>query len=300
MAATAGFASNGPVPWTLSDTEVNNLYRDLELGTVLTLFYSKKSQRPERRTFQVKLETRQIIWTRGTDKIEGEIDIREIKEIRMGQKSRDFERYVEDSTARPEQAHCFVILYGTEFRLKALSLAATSDEEMAMWVKGLTWLVSDTLRSPTPLQIERWLRKQFYAVDRSREDRISCKDLKCMLCQVNYRVPNMRFLREKLPDGELRNGDVSYSHFAQLYRSLMFDAQKSELWATDNNKVQEFMFHYLKDPLREIEQPYFHQDEFLTYLFSKENTIWDAQLDQVRPEDMNNPLSHYWISSSHN
>uniref|UniRef100_A0A672PJG7 1-phosphatidylinositol 4,5-bisphosphate phosphodiesterase gamma n=1 Tax=Sinocyclocheilus grahami TaxID=75366 RepID=A0A672PJG7_SINGR len=306
---------------------VNSLYRDLELGTVLTLFYSKKSQRPERRTFQVKLETRQIIWTRGTDKVEGEIDIREIKEIRMGQKSRDFERYVEDSTARPDQAHCFVILYGTEFRLKALSLAATSDEEMVMWVKGLTWLVSDTLRSPTPLQIERWLRKQFYAVDRSREDRISCKDLKSMLCQVNYRVPNMKFLREKLPDGELRNGDVSYSHFAQLYRSLMFDAQKSvshtlierpeqkisledfqnfliehqkELWATDNNKVQEFMLHYLKDPLREIEQPYFHQDEFLTYLFSKENTIWDVQLDQVRPEDMNNPLSHYWISSSHN
>uniref|UniRef100_A0A672PEL5 1-phosphatidylinositol 4,5-bisphosphate phosphodiesterase gamma n=1 Tax=Sinocyclocheilus grahami TaxID=75366 RepID=A0A672PEL5_SINGR len=275
MAATAGFSSNGPVPWTLSDTEVNSLYRDLELGTVLTLFYSKKSQRPERRTFQVKLETRQIIWTRGTDKVEGEIDIREIKEIRMGQKSRDFERYVEDSTARPDQAHCFVILYGTEFRLKALSLAATSDEEMVMWVKGLTWLVSDTLRSPTPLQIERWLRKQFYAVDRSREDRISCKDLKSMLCQVNYRVPNMKFLREKLPDGELRNGDVSYSHFAQLYRSLMFDAQKS---------VSHTFICVC----------------FLTYLFSKENTIWDVQLDQVRPEDMNNPLSHYWISSSHN
>uniref|UniRef100_A0A671MCX7 1-phosphatidylinositol 4,5-bisphosphate phosphodiesterase gamma n=1 Tax=Sinocyclocheilus anshuiensis TaxID=1608454 RepID=A0A671MCX7_9TELE len=304
MAATAGFSSNGPVPWTLSDTEVNNLYRDLELGTVLTLFYSKKSQRPERRTFQVKLETRQIIWTRGTDKIEGEIDIREIKEIRMGQKSRDFERYVEDSTARPDQAHCFVILYGTEFRLKALSLAATSDEEMVMWVKGLTWLVSDTLRSPTPLQIERWLRKQFYAVDRNREDRISCKDLKSMLCQVNYRVPNMRFLREKLPDGELRNGDVSYSHFAQLYRSLMFDAQKS---------VSHVYLYVLFISSFSVEQAtcscllavcnasvMFCGSQLLTYLFSKENTIWDSQLDQVRPEDMNNPLSHYWISSSHN
>uniref|UniRef100_A0A667ZVU4 1-phosphatidylinositol 4,5-bisphosphate phosphodiesterase gamma n=1 Tax=Myripristis murdjan TaxID=586833 RepID=A0A667ZVU4_9TELE len=327
MAGTSGFFSNGPVPWMENDTEMNNLYRDLELGTVLTLFYSKKSQRPERRTFQVKLETRTIIWTRGTDKIEGEIDIREIKEIRPGQKSRDFERYVEDSAARLDQAHCFVILHGTEFRLKALSLAATSDEEMTMWVKGLNWLVADTLKSPTPLQIERWLRKQFYAVDRNREDRISCKDLKSMLSQVNYRVPNMRFLREKLPDSELRNGDVSFSQFAQLYRSLMFDAQKNvssvyevascsygyvfspqyalalsypELWATDNNKVQEFMFGYLKDPLREVEQPYFHQDEFLTYLFSKENTIWDSSLDQVCPEDMNNPLSHYWISSSHN
>ncbi|KAI3356915.1 hypothetical protein L3Q82_003560 [Scortum barcoo] len=360
-----------------NDAEMNNLYRDLELGTVLTLFYSKKSQRPERRTFQVKLETRTIIWTRGTDKIEGEtssdvkhqsnivscilempfvnnggiirsacqsrvalsgsllahlaVDIREIKEIRPGQKSRDFERYVEDSAGRLDQAHCFVILYGTEFRLKSLSLAATSDEEMTMWVKGLNWLVADTLKSPTPLQIERWLRKQFYAVDRNREDRISCKDLKSMLSQVNYRVPNMRFLREKLPDSELRNGDVSFSQFAQLYRSLMFDAQKNmelaflqrfidrpeqrisledfksfllesqkEMWATDSNKVQEFMFGYLKDPLREVEQPYFHQDEFLTYLFSKENTIWDSSLDQVCPDNMNNPLSHYWISSSHN
>ncbi|KAJ0064227.1 hypothetical protein NL108_001527, partial [Boleophthalmus pectinirostris] len=261
-------------------------------------------------------------------------DIREIKEIRPGQKSRDFERYVEDSAARLEPAHCFVILYGTEFRLRSLSLAATSDEEMTMWVKGLNWLVADTLKSPTPLQIERWLRKQFYAVDRNREDRISCKDLKNMLSQVNYRVPNMKFLREKLPDSEMRNGDVSFSQFAQLYRSLMFDAQKNvsmsmslcflryidrpevrisleefqnfllehqnELWATDNNKVQDFMFSYLKDPLREVEQPYFCQEEFLTYLFSKENTIWDSSLDQVCPENMNNPLSHYWISSSHN
>lgn len=53
------------------------------------------------------------------------VDIREIKEIRSGQKSRDFERYVEDSAGRLDQAHCFVILYGTEFRLKSLSLAGT-------------------------------------------------------------------------------------------------------------------------------------------------------------------------------
>uniref|UniRef100_A0A667ZVV2 Phosphoinositide phospholipase C n=1 Tax=Myripristis murdjan TaxID=586833 RepID=A0A667ZVV2_9TELE len=287
---------------------MNNLYRDLELGTVLTLFYSKKSQRPERRTFQVKLETRTIIWTRGTDKIEGEIDIREIKEIRPGQKSRDFERYVEDSAARLDQAHCFVILHGTEFRLKALSLAATSDEEMTMWVKGLNWLVADTLKSPTPLQIERWLRKQFYAVDRNREDRISCKDLKSMLSQVNYRVPNMRFLREKLPDSELRNGDVSFSQFAQLYRSLMFDAQKN---VSSVYEVASCSYGYVFSPqyALALSYPAPHLTpcqgtpplpSFLTYLFSKENTIWDSSLDQVCPEDMNNPLSHYWISSSHN
>ncbi|TNN28799.1 1-phosphatidylinositol 4,5-bisphosphate phosphodiesterase gamma-1 [Liparis tanakae] len=83
------------------------------------------------------------------------------------------------------------------------------------------------------------------------------------------------------------------------FKGFLLDSQK-EPWAADNDKVQEFMLGYLKDPLREVEQPYFHQDEYLTYLFSRENTIWDSSLDQVCPDNMSNPLSHYWISSSHN
>ncbi|XP_059836799.1 1-phosphatidylinositol 4,5-bisphosphate phosphodiesterase gamma-1 isoform X1 [Hypanus sabinus] len=319
-----------------SETQIAELCRSLEVGTVITLYFSKKSQRPERRTLQVKLETRQIIWSRGPEKVEGEIDIREIKEIRAGRNSRDFERYHDDTAradlSKSDSSHCFVILYGMEFRLKTLSLAATSEEEMNMWITGLNWLLMDTVKSPTPLQIERWLRKQFYNMDRNREDRVTVKDLKNMLSQVNYRVPNMKYLREKITDMELRSGDVTYCQFAQLYRSLMYDAQKNmdipylqrscdklelskvslqdfqqflleyqkELWATDIQRVREFMFNYLRDPLREIEDPFFYLDEFLTFLFSKENSVWDSRFDQVCIEEMNNPLSHYWISSSHN
>ncbi|XP_059934638.1 1-phosphatidylinositol 4,5-bisphosphate phosphodiesterase gamma-1 isoform X1 [Mesoplodon densirostris] len=336
MAGAASPCANGCGPGAPSDAEVLHLCRSLEVGTVMTLFYSKKSQRPERKTFQVKLETRQITWSRGADKIEGAIDIREIKEIRPGKTSRDFDRYQEDPAFRPDQSHCFVILYGMEFRLKTLSLQATSEDEVNMWIKGLTWLMEDTLQAATPLQIERWLRKQFYSVDRNREDRISAKDLKNMLSQVNYRVPNMRFLRERLTDLEQRTSDITYGQFAQLYRSLMYSAQKTmdlpfleasalragerpelcrvslpefqqflleyqgELWAVDRLQVQEFMLSFLRDPLREIEEPYFFLDEFVTFLFSKENSIWNSQLDAVCPDAMNNPLSHYWISSSHN
>ncbi|XP_021569328.1 1-phosphatidylinositol 4,5-bisphosphate phosphodiesterase gamma-1 isoform X2 [Carlito syrichta] len=336
MAGAASPCANGCGPGAPSDAEVLHLCRSLEVGTVMTLFYSKKSQRPERKTFQVKLETRQITWSRGADKIEGGIDIREIKEIRPGKTSRDFDRYQEDPAFRPDQSHCFVILYGMEFRLKTLSLQATSEDEVNMWIKGLTWLMEDTLQAATPLQIERWLRKQFYSVDRNREDRISAKDLKSMLSQVNYRVPNMRFLRERLTDLEQRSGDITYGQFAQLYRSLMYSAQKTmdlpfleasalrageraelcrvslpefqqflldyqgELWAVDRLQVQEFMLSFLRDPLREIEEPYFFLDEFVTFLFSKENSVWNSQLDVVCPDTMNNPLSHYWISSSHN
>lgn len=34
-----------------------------------------------------------------------------------------------------------------------------------------------------------------------------------------------------------------------------------ELWAADALQVQEFMFNFLRDPLREIDEPYFSLDE---------------------------------------
>lgn len=40
--------------------------------------------------------------------------------------------------------------------------------------------------------------------------------------------------------------------------------------------------------------------QFLTYLFSKENMVMDSKYERVVPEEMNYPLSQYWISSSHN
>lgn len=40
--------------------------------------------------------------------------------------------------------------------------------------------------------------------------------------------------------------------------------------------------------------------QFLTYLFSKENMVMDPKYERVVPEEMNHPLSQYWISSSHN
>lgn len=48
------------------------ILHSLEMGTVMTIFYQKKSQRPERRTFQIKQDMRQIVWSRHPDKIEGE------------------------------------------------------------------------------------------------------------------------------------------------------------------------------------------------------------------------------------
>uniref|UniRef100_A0A8C0GR07 1-phosphatidylinositol 4,5-bisphosphate phosphodiesterase gamma n=1 Tax=Chelonoidis abingdonii TaxID=106734 RepID=A0A8C0GR07_CHEAB len=255
--------------------DMGRILRSLEIGTVLTLFYQKKSQRPERRTFQVKLETRQIIWSRTPEKVEGDIDIREIKEIRPGKNSRDFERYPEDAR-KLDSTMCFIILYGQDFRLRTLSVTAFCEEDVNVWMTGLNWLVMDTQKAQTPLQVERWLRKQFDLMDRTREGSITVKDLKAMLPQVNYRVPNMRFLRDKLVVRTLPQSPSPSLYLSFSDPSLIDKAYRMG-WG-------ELSFC----------------PQFLTYLFSRENMVMDAKYERVVPEEMNYPLSHYWISSSHN
>uniref|UniRef100_A0A671WIZ3 1-phosphatidylinositol 4,5-bisphosphate phosphodiesterase gamma n=1 Tax=Sparus aurata TaxID=8175 RepID=A0A671WIZ3_SPAAU len=285
------------------------LARRLEMGTVMTVFYQKKSQRPERRTFQIKQDMRQIVWSRNPDKMEGELDIREIRELRLGKGSRDFERYPEEAR-KLDTAHCFIVLYGLEFRLRTLSLAGQCVYTFftVLSIRGLTTF-------------------PFFSERRQLTVRISL-DVKALLPQINYRVPNMRFLKDKLQEVEART-DLSYPNFAQLYRTLMFDAQKSvsvdlvlnvdrpelcqislydfqkflqmdqkDSWASDLSRVREFLMGYMRGGPQP--EPMLQLDEFLTFLYSKENSVYDPRLSTVVPDDMKRPLSQYWISSSHN
>lgn len=48
-------------------------------------------------------------------------------------------------------------------------ISALSEKECELWIKGLRYLVQDTITAPYPLQVERWLRKEFYAMENSRE-----------------------------------------------------------------------------------------------------------------------------------
>lgn len=50
------------------------------------------------------------------------VEMREVKEIRVGKNSKDFEKWLEEAK-RMENLKCFVVFYGSEFKLKSLSIA---------------------------------------------------------------------------------------------------------------------------------------------------------------------------------
>ncbi|KAE8608753.1 hypothetical protein XENTR_v10011595 [Xenopus tropicalis] len=320
---------------SLPEYEKSQIKRTLELGTVMTVFNYKKSQ-PDRRTIQVIMETGQVAWCKTNDKIEGFLDLMEIKEIRPGKNSKDFQRGKCD---RCKEDVCFTIFYGNQFVLNTLSLAADSVDDAEKWKCGLTILLEEVASASTPAIIESWLRKQIYSVDQTRKNSISFRELKTILSQANFKANSMRVLKDKLTEIGIQRDDISFEHFHVFYKKLMFEQQKmildefrkdssvfilgnvdrpdgsavhlhdfqrflvheqQESPAQDLSKVRERMTKFVDDTMRETAEPFLFVDEFLTYLFSKENSIWDEKYDTISVQNMNNPLSHYWIASSHN
>jgi phosphatidylinositol phospholipase C gamma-1 len=145
---------------------------------MITKYYQKK--RPEKKLLSLRRETRQILVnpitaatsssTSGNasrNTYEFALELREVKEIRFGKNSKDFDKWEESK--KIDYQKCFVILYGNEFKLKTFSVVAHSEKECDMWIKGLKYMFNDSINSPYPIQVERWLRKEFYAMENSNK-----------------------------------------------------------------------------------------------------------------------------------
>ncbi|KAG1936965.1 1-phosphatidylinositol 4,5-bisphosphate phosphodiesterase gamma-2 [Pimephales promelas] len=234
---------------------------------------------------------------------------------------------------------CFTIFYGSEFILESLSLNADTVEDAEKWLTGLELLRQETLVAHTPEIIETWLRKQMYSVDQTKKNSITLKELKSLLQKMNITVPSGRFLEDRFVEVGAKDYVLDFQQFNKFYNILVFENQmtlleefkkgpapftmsntdrpesavlplydfqnfllhrQKEDWAKDFNKVQELMTIFIDDTMRMSNNPKFTVGEFLSYLFSKENSIWDEKFSDICPLDMNNPLSHYWINSSHN
>lgn len=68
----------------------------------------------------------QLIWssvnnTNSRANYEGALELREIKEVRLGKNSKEFEKW-HDEARTVEATKCLVIFYGSEFKLRSLSV----------------------------------------------------------------------------------------------------------------------------------------------------------------------------------
>ncbi|XP_048507908.1 1-phosphatidylinositol 4,5-bisphosphate phosphodiesterase gamma-1-like isoform X2 [Athalia rosae] len=307
---------------------MERIISDLEEGIHIHKFDLKKNA--EETKLIVSRDTKQIIWLKSSPSIcryESAIDLCDIKEIRIGIDPKDLER-LPKTKKKLKANRCFVIYYGAEFCLKTVILFASTERDCERWVEGLNYLVQDAVNAPYPVQVKSWLKKHFYSTS-DAQGMVTSKTVKDFLSKTNYKIPTDKLSMVFNFFDVKKKHELTFRRFVNLYENVMFDgkditpwkhllrysndgriitrqefqnflvSEQEEFLNSDVGEVSQYMRNYLQDSQRELSYPYFTLSEFISYLHSKHNEIWDRSNDQVT-QDMTKPLSHYWIASSHN
>ncbi|XP_046469716.1 1-phosphatidylinositol 4,5-bisphosphate phosphodiesterase gamma-1-like [Neodiprion pinetum] len=309
---------------TLPDTD--EVIKIMERGTLACIFDLEK--RPEDKQLMIRRETRQIIWKRNVNlrSYDGSVEFRDIKEIRSGRCSKDFERW-HSETKKMKAVRAFVIYYGSKFLLKTISVYVPTERDRLIWEFGLQCLMSDTKKASSAALFHSWLQKEFYEMQ-SAQGTMELKNLKVFLSRHNCNLSTPK-LKEFLENFNPENKDeIEFGAAVKLYHKLLSEHEKFTGYdrllsysengetmtvqefhkflneeqkdpVTDEAEVARFITEYIHELRKDDETPYLMMTEFFEFLFSKENEIWDTKNDQIT-QDMTQPLCNYWIASSHN
>jgi hypothetical protein len=106
----------------LSKKENNSLLIETVLKLKNGLIFNKLEfkGKSERRKFSIQLDLRRIEWVSGRE-LEGSINLRDIKEIRIAEYFKTFENKWSEEIKKYSIDQFFAIFYGKTFRLKVLT-----------------------------------------------------------------------------------------------------------------------------------------------------------------------------------
>eukprot|EP01134_Creolimax_fragrantissima_P000559 CFRG0559T1 len=260
--------------------------------------------------------------------------IHDISEVRRGAKHKDFQSSHAYDIVKGNHHLCFTILYGKNFRLKSLSLVARNTAAYDRWVNTLEELYRIRFensignpRAELKYYSNDGITKQFLESGfRSlKKEYVNIKDFQNFLRSSGLKTERQHV--KKLFESVVGDSNlVSKDGFIKLYRAalkqpvaeLLFATisrsdgrvcvpelkswlqnEQNDPRATDTDYVKKIMKSFVNPDIKKSSNElYWNIYEFMDYLYSCENDIYNESADMV--DDMDRPLSHYLISSSHN
>ncbi|KAJ1187393.1 hypothetical protein NDU88_004169 [Pleurodeles waltl] len=263
------------------------------------------------------------------DPDKAKLDISAIKEIRLGKNTETFRS---NGLADQICEDCaFSILHGDSF--EPLDLVANSADVANIWVSGLRYLVS---HSKQPLDLGEggqntprvtWLRSVFEAADadgngvmledtavqlikqlspalKESKIRLKFKEIQKIKEKLTTRVTNEEFCEAF---SELCTRPEVYFLLVQISKNKEYlDANDLMLFLESEQGMAQMTEEMCLDIILRYERSlegrvkgFLAIDGFTQYLLSTECDIFDPEHKRVS-QDMTQPLSHYYINSSHN
>ncbi|XP_068119306.1 1-phosphatidylinositol 4,5-bisphosphate phosphodiesterase delta-3 isoform X2 [Hyperolius riggenbachi] len=239
-----------------------------------------------------------------------------IDSVREGHQSEGLKKH----GRRFPESCCFSISFMG--RRKNLDLAACSDQEARSWVQGLQKLRERAVAMSQREKLVHWIRDYLHQADRDGDEKMSFQEVKAMLRMINIDMNDMyayslfkkcdRSNTDRLEDCEIEEFCTQLMSRPELEE--IFHHYSGEDRVLSAEELQEFLQHQGEEATLERARQIIHQYElnekakqhdlmmqegFMMYMLSAEGDLFNHKHRKVYQE-MNHPLSHYFISSSHN
>uniref|UniRef100_A0AAY4D6I9 Phosphoinositide phospholipase C n=1 Tax=Denticeps clupeoides TaxID=299321 RepID=A0AAY4D6I9_9TELE len=217
---------------------------------------------------------------------------------------------------------CFTLVF--RGRRGNLDLVADSAEEAQAWIKGLRKLIENLENMGQSEKLDQWICDWFKKADKNKDGRMNFKEVQDLLKMMNVDMNEHHALRLFMMADNSQSGTLEDDEFVHFYKMLTQREDVLRVFQEYSGDGQKLSLQDLEDFLREqqlecegVEQhaldlieryepsetaKMFHAmsiDGFLMYLSSPEGSIFNPNKRNIF-QDMNQPLCHYFISSSHN
>lgn len=241
----------------------------------------------------------------------------EISAVRMGRQSEGLRKYTEEQ----EEGRCFCIMF--KGRRKNLDLMASSEEEAKQWVTSLNKVASNINNLSVQQRTGHWIISCLRKADKNHDEKLSQLELKNFLRLINIKVDDdyVEMLFKKCDNS--KSGYLDGKEIENFYHLLTNREEiaviygeyaKTTGFMSPENLVDFLMKEQIEkaslaDAHRIIEKyepnenakekKLLSKDGFLMYMQNPEASALNSDHKEVY-QDMSQPLSHYFISSSHN
>ncbi|XP_061782566.1 1-phosphatidylinositol 4,5-bisphosphate phosphodiesterase delta-4-like isoform X2 [Nerophis lumbriciformis] len=217
---------------------------------------------------------------------------------------------------------CFTLVF--HGRQGTLDLVAESPEEARAWIQGLRKLINKAQTMDEKQWLDQWVRDWFHKADKNKDGKMNFKEVRTLLKMMNVEMNEDHAFHLFTMADQSESGSLESEQFVLFYKML---TQRDEVWRVfqdysgDGEKFMlEELESFLKVEQQEGEDIARHARElidryepsetakkqgtmslegFQMYLCSQEGSIFRPE-HLALYQDMSQPLSHYFISSSHN
>ncbi|XP_035985711.1 1-phosphatidylinositol 4,5-bisphosphate phosphodiesterase delta-3-A isoform X2 [Fundulus heteroclitus] len=218
------------------------------------------------------------------------------------------------------EARCLTVVF--KGPRKSLDLLCSSEEEAQRWARGLRTLQERVYNMTHREKLDHWIHAFLSRADQNRDDKMSYEEAKKLLQLINidFSEQYARSLFQKCDrstDGRLDNEEIEVFCKELLRRPeldavfIRYSANGCVLSTVDlrdflRDQGEDASITHAQSLILTYElNEWAQRNHFMTpngftmYMLSKENCVFNPEHLRVY-QDMKHPLSHYFISSSHN